>query len=107
MATTTQDAAPKPEPLVTKRSLGWAGAAAFLACAACCALPMLALASGGVLGSLAAFLGQGGELIAALTAGGATLLYFGVRAARRAKTCETSCAVDASCCGESPERKAS
>ena len=107
MAFNTQDAAPKSEPLVTKRSLGWAGVAAFVACAACCALPMLALAGGGVLGSVAAFLGQGGELIAALTAGGATLVFFGVRAARRAKSCGTSCAVDASCCGESSERRTS
>jgi hypothetical protein len=93
----------KSEPLVTKSSLGWAGAAAFLACAACCALPMLALASGGVLASISAFLSPGAELVAALVAGGATVAFFAVRSAVRSR-CETTCSADASCCAPESRR---
>lgn len=88
----------KSEPLVTKSSLGWAGAAAFLACAACCSLPMLALAGGGALASISAFLSPGAELVAALVAAGATVAFFAVRSAARSRSCETTCAADASCC---------
>lgn len=83
---------------VTKRSLGWAGIVAFVACAACCALPMLAVAGGGMAASLAALMSPGTELLAAGVVAAATLGFFAVRSARRAKTCGTSCAVDAACC---------
>ena len=95
----------KTESLVTRRSLGWAGAAAFLACAACCALPMLALVGGGALASVAAMLSPGAELVAALVAGGATIAFFAIRSGARARSCETGCAADASCCA--PERRCS
>lgn len=82
--------------------------AAFLACAACCALPMLALAGGGVLASVAAFFTAGGELMAGLVAAGATFLFFAVRALRARRRCADTCQVDASCCdGNSGKAKVS
>lgn len=87
------------EALVTKRSLGWAGAAAFLACAACCALPMLAVVGGGLASSLAALLSPGAEVIAGVVAASLTVAFFAVRARLRSKSCSTACAVDRSCCG--------
>lgn len=91
------------EPVLTKRALGWAGAAAFLACAACCALPLIAVVGSGLMGSLLALLSPGTELIAALIAGGATLAFFVVRARQRAKSCATTCTLDRSCCGSDSE----
>ena len=101
MQETTQT--PEPQGVVTKRSLGWAGAAAFLACAACCALPLLAVAGGSTLATLATWLTPGLEPYAALTAGLGTLAFFALRT-RRARGCETACSVDRSCCDQSSEQ---
>jgi hypothetical protein len=90
------------EPLVTKQSLGWAGAAAFVACAVCCALPLLAVAGGGALATLAAALTPGAELVAAFVAAGATLLFFVIRGVRRNRACTDVCSIDASCCDNAP-----
>jgi len=90
--------------LVTKRSLGWAGAAAFLACAACCALPLLAVAGSGTLAAVAAWLKPGAELYVASAAAIGTLAFFAVRAVR-ARSCETTCAADAFCCAGAEQRR--
>lgn len=103
----TEQTRKSPEPLVTKRSLGWAGVAAFMACAACCALPMLAVGGAGLLGSLASVLAPGRELIAGLVAAGVTIALLAVRSSLRRRSCETACATDGSCCpGATQTRRA-
>jgi len=90
------------------KAKSWFGLAA-LACAACCAVPiMAALGIGGAAGSLtAAFSGVNLETIACLSILGAMIggaLYFVARQRSRreqAASCETSCQTDASCCGGS------
>jgi hypothetical protein len=94
----------EPEAMVTKRSLGWAGAAAFLACAACCAFPLLAVAGGGTLAAMTAWLTPGMELYVAAPAALGTLAFFALRS-RRARPCDTSCAADASCCPDSSAQR--
>jgi hypothetical protein len=99
-----QDSTRSQHSLVTKRSLGWAGAAAFLACAACCALPLLAVAGSGTLAAMVAWLKPGAELFVAAAAAIGTLAFFAVRSAR-ARRCGTSCAADASCCAGAEQRR--
>jgi hypothetical protein len=89
--------------LVTKRDLGLAGIAAFGACAACCALPLLAAAGigGGALSAVVGYLRPGAELIVAGSVGVGVLAAVAFRArARRTAACETACAVKGGCgCG--------
>lgn len=97
-----------PDAPLSKRRLGAAGVAAFLACAACCALPLLAAAGvgSGALASLAHLLRPGSELI---VGGVVFLVALGVMAARNrskgATACGASCAADGTCCdrGASPQ----
>jgi hypothetical protein len=84
--------------LLSRSGLGWAGLAALVACAACCALPMVAVFGGGLLTSVAAFVSPGMELLVATAAGGGTLLFLAWRARARASTCSDTCRADASCC---------
>ena len=92
------------EPLVTKRSLGWAGASAFLACAACCAVPLLAVAGGERAAAVTAWWKPGLEPYAAGAAAVGTIAFFALRSAK-ARVCGTSCAVDASCCADAREQR--
>lgn len=64
-------------PLVTKKSLGLAGIAAFGACAACCALPFIAAAGigGGVVSAVAGYIRPGADLLLAGGVGGAGLIF--------------------------------
>ena len=90
-------------PFVTRKSFGLAGLAAFGACAACCAVPLLAAAGvgGSLLSWFAGYIRPGADLALAGLVGVGVL---GVMAVRRraasASSCETSCAVDGGCgCG--------
>jgi hypothetical protein len=89
-----------PAPLVTKKSLGLAGIAAFGACAACCALPLLAAAGigGSILSGVAGLIRPGTDLIMAGVIGAGVLgvVAFRARSARSA-ACTTSCATDGGC----------
>ena len=54
----------KPEPILSKRRLAWAGGAAFLGCVACCTVPLLAVAGGsGLLAGIAEYMRPGSELV--------------------------------------------
>jgi len=92
----------KSESPVSKHRLGIAGVAAFMACAACCAIPMLAAAGFGS-GLIAALFRPGSELLVGVTV---FLAAIGVMAARsRLKTrsaqgCGSACRVDGSCCDQ-------
>lgn len=95
-------------PLVTKKGLGLAGLAAFGACAACCAVPLLAAAGigGGVLSAIAGYIRPGADLILAGGVGVGVLAVMALRArARRAAACDVACEVGGGCgCG--PQNKA-
>jgi hypothetical protein len=93
------------EPMLSKRGLGWAGLAASVACAACCALPMIAVFAGGVGASVMAIVTLGAELIAGGVAGVATLAFFAVRSRVKARSCASACRVDASCCEGGPAQE--
>lgn len=90
-------------PLITKKSLGLAGIAAFGACAVCCALPLLAAAGigGGVLSVVAGYIRPGADLVLAGGVGIGVLAVTAFRArARRGSACGEACAVDGDCgCG--------
>jgi hypothetical protein len=87
-------------PLVTKKSLGLTGLAAFGACAACCALPMLAAAGigGSVLSGVAGLIRPGADLIMAGVVGVGVLGVMAWRAGgARSAACDTVCATDGGC----------
>lgn len=90
-------------PLVTKKSLGLAGIAAFGACAACCALPLLVAAGigGGALSAFAGLIRPRADLVVAGGVGLSVLAVMALRArTRRAAACDVACAVDGGCgCG--------
>jgi hypothetical protein len=74
--------------LVTKKDLAFAGVAAFGACAACCALPLLAAAGigGGALSVVAGYIRPGADLVVAGVVGTGVLLVMALRARRRRAT---------------------
>lgn len=95
-------------PTLSKRHLGAAGAAAFLACAACCALPLLAAAGlgSGALASLARLLRPGSELVVGGVVFAVALGLMALRSrSKGAVACGSSCAADRTCCdrGTSPQ----
>lgn len=97
-------------PLVTKKSLGLASIAAFGACAACCALPLLAAAGigGGALSAVAGYIRPGADLLVAGGVGVGVLAILALRARTRrtAAACDVACEVGGGCgCG--PEDSAS
>jgi hypothetical protein len=96
-------------PLVTKKGLGLAGLAAFGACAACCAIPLLAAAGigGGVFSAIAGYIRPGADLVLAGGVGVTVLAVTAFRArSRRAAGCEVACEVDGGCgCGPVDEGK--
>jgi len=80
-------------PVITKKNLGLAGIAAFGACAACCALPLLAAAGigGGALSAVAGYVRPGADLVLAGVFGAGVLGALALRArARRAAACDVS-----------------
>ncbi|WP_437907029.1 hypothetical protein WME95_03720 [Sorangium sp. So ce327] len=91
------------EPILSKRHLGLAGVAAFIGCAACCAIPLLAAAGlgSGAIATLSSVFRPGSEL---LVGGSVFVVALGVMAARRwfkrndASGCGPACKVDGSCC---------
>jgi len=90
------------DPVITKKSLGLAGIAAFGACAACCALPLLAAAGigGGALSAVAGYIRPGADLALAGVFGAGVLgvMAFRDRArARRAAGCDVACEVGGGC----------
>jgi len=89
-----------PQPTVSKKSLGLAGIAVFGACAACCALPLLAAAGigGGAIAALAGALRPSAELVLGAVFGVATLAAVALRLhARRAAACDVACDVGGDC----------
>jgi mercuric ion transport protein len=93
----------KSEPVLSKRRLGLAGIAAFIGCAACCAVPLLAAAGlgSGAVASLSAVFRPGSEL---LVGGAVFVAALGVMAVRSrlkrsaASGCGSACKVDGACC---------
>lgn len=92
---------PSSDPVLSKRRLGWAGLAALVACATCCAVPLLAAAGmgGAATATVSRILRPGSELVV----GGLTfLLVLGLLATRargkRSAGCGSSCSLDGSCC---------
>jgi hypothetical protein len=86
-------------PLVTKKRLGLAGLAAFGACAACWAVPLLAAAGigGGVLSAIAGYIRPGADLA---VAGGVGVGVLGVMAFRARSRRAAACEVGGGCgCG--------
>jgi mercuric ion transport protein len=90
-------------PIVTKKSVGLAGFAAFGACVACCAVPLLVAAGvgGSILASLAGYIRPGADLALAGLVGGGVLAVMAVRErSASAAGRERSCATDGGCgCG--------
>ncbi|HKY34582.1 MAG TPA: hypothetical protein VJN18_01475 [Polyangiaceae bacterium] len=93
-------------PAVTKRSLGLAGLTAFGACAACCALPLLAAAGvgGSLLSTIAGYIRPGADLVVAGAVGVGVLAVLAMRARKAQQTggCDVACSTEGSC-GCSPE----
>jgi mercuric ion transport protein len=93
----------KSEPVLSKRRLGLAGIAAFIGCAACCAVPLLAAAGlgSGAVASLSSVFRPGSEL---LVGGVVFVVALGVMAVRSrlrrsdASGCGPACRVDGTCC---------
>jgi hypothetical protein len=98
-------------PTLTKRRVGLAGVAAFIGCAACCAMPLLAAAglSSGIASALPAVFRPGHEL---LVGGGVFVLALGATAVwSRLRGpgepgCRSSCKLDGSCCDRGTARSA-
>jgi hypothetical protein len=87
--------------MITKKSLGLAGIAAFGACAACCAVPLLAAAGigGGVLSAVAGYIRPGADLLlaGAVRVGVLGVMAVRARARRAASSCDVTCEVDGGC----------
>src|SRR5688500_15005394 len=95
--------------VVTKRSLGVAGLAAFGACAACCALPLLAAAGvgGSVLSTIAGYIRPGADLVVAGVVGTGVLAVFAMRArkAQQSAGCGVAGSAESSCgCGSEGDK---
>jgi len=90
-------------PILTRRRLGLAGVAAFIGCAACCAMPLLVATSlgSGIFGALSAVFRPGHELF---VGGAVFVIALGTMAIRSwlrkgaAGGCGSMCAADGSCC---------
>jgi hypothetical protein len=99
----------KSESLLSKRRVGFASVAAFLGCAACCAMPLLAAAgfSSGAVATLSSVVRPGAELFV----GGAVFaIALGMMAVRQRVTrksdCNTICKSDGSCCDRRASKNA-
>jgi len=94
-------------PFVTKKSLGLAGLAAFGACAACCAVPLLAAAGigGSALAAVAGYIRPGADLVVAGLVGTGVLGVLALRArAQKATGSGSTCPADGGCgCAPGPK----
>jgi mercuric ion transport protein len=93
----------KSESLLSKRRLSVAGIAAFIGCAACCAVPLLAAAGigSGAVSALASVFRPGSELFVGATVFVVVLAVMAISNRLRrgpAASCGTSCAADGTCC---------
>jgi len=98
MNTTTSQ---KSEPTSTKTQLKWAGLAAFIGCAACCALPMLAVAFAGTgaATTIARFVQPGSELLVGGAVFAVALVVMAIRTRmQRDAGCGPACKADGACC---------
>lgn len=99
-------------PTLTKRRVGLAAVAAFIGCAACCAMPLLAAAgfSSGIASALSAVFRPGHELLVGgavfVLALGGTAVWSRM-AGRGQPGCGSSCKLDGSCCDRGAARSAS
>lgn len=90
-----------PDSVGSKNRLRWAGLAAFVGCAACCALPLLATSGlgGGLSASVAAYMKPGSEILVGATVFGISLGLMALLARRKqGRGCGPACAADGSCC---------
>lgn len=90
-----------PDSIRSKNRLHWAGLAAFVGCAACCALPLLAASGlgGGISASVAAYMRPGSEILVGAAVFGISLAIMALLARRRqGRGCGPACATDGSCC---------
>ena len=98
----SREVTPKSDSFFTKRRLALAAIAAFIGCAACCALPLLAVAGfgGGAAAALGAYLRPGSELIVGLVVFAGALSVMAVRSRLKpsAAGCGPACKLDGSCC---------
>jgi hypothetical protein len=91
------------ESVLSLRRVKWAGLAAFIGCAACCALPLLAvaLAGTGASATIASFVRPGSEFIVGGAVFAVVLGALAIRSRMKAGSgCSSSCKADASCCEE-------
>ena len=98
-----------PEPVFTKGRIKWAAVAAFIGCAACCALPLLAVAFAGTgaAAAITSFVRPGSELVVGGVVFAVALGLMAVRArAKQSKGCGTSCRVDGTCCDRGTAKRA-
>lgn len=104
----SNEAMKMPESPLSKRRLGWAGLAAFVGCAACCAIPLLAVAGvgSGAAATLTSLLRPGSELLIGAVVFAVALGVMAVRARLRPSSgCGPSCKVDGTCCDRGAERQ--
>src|SRR6478609_2363833 len=93
----------KSEGFLAKRRVAWAGGAALLGCVACCAVPLLALATGGtLLTAVSALIKPGAELFVGGAAFLATLGYAALRARNPGPAVTTGCGCSPSANGATP-----
>jgi hypothetical protein len=102
-------ASQKSEPALTTTRLKWAGLAAFIGCAACCALPMLAVAFAGTgaATTIIRFVQPGSELFVGGAVFAVALAAMAIRTrTKRDGGCGTVCKADGACCdrGTTPGR---
>jgi hypothetical protein len=91
----------KSESFLSKRRLGWAGVAAVLGCAACCALPLLAAAGlgGGAAATLSSIFRPGSEFLVGGAVFAVALSVMAIRNRMRGSAgCGPSCRVEGSGC---------
>lgn len=85
----------------SRRGLGLAGIAAFIGCAACCAIPLLAAAGlgSGAAATLSSIFRPGSELLVGATVFLGALAVMAVRNRLKPRVaCGPSCRVDGTCC---------
>lgn len=96
----TIEATPRPDSLLSKRRVGWAGLAALVGCCAACVLPMLATVGigGGAAAAIARVLKPGAEIAVAGVVLAGALGFMALRFRARSRTvaqgsCGGACAV--------------
>jgi hypothetical protein len=91
----------KSDPALTTTRLKWAGLAAFIGCAACCALPMLALAFAGTgaATTITRLVRPGSEVFVGGAVFAVAMAAMAIRSRlKRDAGCGPACKVDGACC---------